>query len=214
MRSSRVWMRFNRVWMRCSWVWMRCSRVWMRSSREWMRSSRMWMSLAECGWDLAELWMRSNRVWMRFSRMWMRCSWSWMRSSRVWMRSSRVWMRSSWVVLAVNVKVATVLVLTRASSDTVESERQQMKLCWITYIKKQTKSSLSSLSPANFFCKPVTFVNYLKKDLSGEWRKRLSAELLTVGEANKWSVNRKKTYVYTLAGKSDPDRNRLSLTAV
>jgi hypothetical protein len=36
--------------------------------------------------------------------------------------------------LAVNAKVATVLCLIPASSNTVESEGRQMKQCWITYI--------------------------------------------------------------------------------
>ncbi len=36
-----------------------------------------------------------------------------------------------------NAKVATVLDLIPASSDTVESEGRQMKQCWITYIKRK-----------------------------------------------------------------------------
>ena len=47
--------------------------------------------------------------------------------------------------LAVNAKVATVLGSIPASSDTVESEGQQMKQCWIPYLnkKKIPKSGLA-----------------------------------------------------------------------
>ncbi len=49
--------------------------------------------------------------------------------------------------LAVHAKVATFLDSISASTDTVESEGQQMKQCWITYIKK--KKSIKS--PIEFF---------------------------------------------------------------
>jgi hypothetical protein len=42
---------------------------------------------------------------------------------------------------AVNVKVATVLGSIPASSDTMESERRQMKQCWITYIKRKNQKN-------------------------------------------------------------------------
>ncbi len=54
------------------------------------------------------------------------------------------WMRSSRVVrerLAVNAKVATVMGSIPASPDTVESEGQQMKQCWVTYIKRKNKKN-------------------------------------------------------------------------
>ncbi len=48
------------------------------------------------------------------------------------------WHLAEWLErLAVNAKVAIVLGFIPASSDTVESERQQMKQCWITYIKRK-----------------------------------------------------------------------------
>ncbi len=63
-------------------------------------------------------------------------------------------MRSSRTVraqrLAVNAKVATVLGLIPASSDTVESERRQMKKRWIHIIKKIQKISPKSPSHRDF----------------------------------------------------------------
>ena len=50
------------------------------------------------------------------------------------MRSSRVWMRSSRVVRASDSQCRSRN--SPASSNTVESERRQMKQCWISYIKK------------------------------------------------------------------------------
>ncbi len=48
--------------------------------------------------------------------------------------------------LAVNTKVATVLGSIPASSKTVESEGLQMKLCWITYMKRKNQKIL------RFYC--------------------------------------------------------------
>ncbi len=111
----------------------------MTSSFVWMRSSRCGRDLTLCGWAPAEfLWMRSSRVvWMRSSRVCVDEIYP-----SVWMRSSRVcgWDLAECLErLTANAVVATALGSNRASSDTVESERRQMRQCWISYIKNIQK---------------------------------------------------------------------------
>ncbi len=76
-----------------------------------------------CGWDLAELWMWSS-----------------------WLSDLAEWLER----LAAITNVTTILGSIPASSDTVESEGQQLKQCWITYIKKPFSDFQKNVFPFTY----------------------------------------------------------------
>jgi hypothetical protein len=101
------------------------------------------------------------------------------------MRFSRSgWNLAEWLErLAVNDKVATVLGLIPAFSDTVESGGRQMKQCWITYLKRKKIQK----NKTKKFCVAVKYILY--RNLMTCFRPTMELHRKPVAHSNLWKNN-------------------------